>query len=276
MALREFGESKQLEQFLLSRLAKREVTDIVHKYAKPYKELMAYYRCAMMEVSAKFNVLNEELSLQYDRNPIETIKTRLKSPESIVEKLQRRGYPLTVESIEKNLNDVAGVRIICSYTSDIYMLADAFIRQDDITLLERKDYIEDPKPNGYRSLHLIVEIPIFLHDEKRMMKVEVQFRTISMDFWASLEHKIRYKKELPVSNTRSVIKKSFLSLRKWKKNSMNAPSYRRNWKTGWSGSRSWLTSTELTRNDRPAGRSPMVTTVLPRTAAESVALLTEV
>ena len=210
MALRELGESKQLEQFLLSRLAKREVTDIVHKYAKPYKELMAYYRCAMMEVSAKFNVLNEELSLQYDRNPIETIKTRLKSPESIVEKLQRRGYPLTVESIEKNLNDVAGVRVICSYTSDIYMLADAFIRQDDITLLARKDYIEDPKPNGYRSLHLIVEIPIFLHDEKRMMKVEVQFRTISMDFWASLEHnsmdfwaslehKIRYKKELPVN-----------------------------------------------------------------------------
>ena len=142
MALRELGESKQLEQFLLSRLAKREVTDIVHKYAKPYKELMAYYRCAMMEVSAKFNVLNEELSLQYDRNPIETIKTRLKSPESIVEKLQRRGYPLTVESIEKNLNDVAGVRVICSYTSDIYMLADAFIRQDDITLLARKDYIE--------------------------------------------------------------------------------------------------------------------------------------
>ena len=188
MALREFGESKQLEQFLLSRLAKREVTDIVHKYAKPYKELMAYYRCAMMEVSAKFNVLNEELSLQYDRNPIETIKTRLKSPESIVEKLQRRGYPFTVESIEKNLNDVAGVRVICSYTSDIYVLADAFIRQDDITLLERKDYIEDPKPNGYRSLHLIVEIPIFLHDEKRMMKVEVQFRT-----------KIRYKKELPVN-----------------------------------------------------------------------------
>ena len=179
MALRELGESKQLEQFLLSRLAKREVTDIVHKYAKPYKELMAYYRCAMMEVSAKFNVLNEELSLQYDRNPIETIKTRLKSPESIVEKLQRRGYPLTVESIEKNLNDVAGVRVICSYTSDIYMLANAFIRQDDITLLARKDYIEDPKPNGYRR--------------------EVQFRTISMDFWASLEHKIRYKKELPVN-----------------------------------------------------------------------------
>ena len=151
-----------------------------------------------MEVSAKFNVLNEELSLQYDRNPIETIKTRLKSPESIVEKLNRKGLPITVESIEENLNDVAGVRVICSYTSDIYMLSDAFIRQDDITLIQRKDYIQNPKPNGYRSLHLIVEIPIFLHDEKRMMKVEVQFRTISMDFWASLEHKIRYKKDLPV------------------------------------------------------------------------------
>lgn len=198
MALLNINESKQLKQFLLSRLAKRGVADIVQKHAKPYKELMAYYRCAMMEVSAKFNVLNEELSLQYDRNPIETIKTRLKSPESIVEKLNRKGLPITVESIEENLNDVAGVRVICSYTSDIYMLSDAFIRQDDITLIQRKDYIQNPKPNGYRSLHLIVEIPIFLHDEKRMMKVEVQFRTISMDFWASLEHKIRYKKDLPV------------------------------------------------------------------------------
>ena len=198
MALLNINESEQLKQFLLSRLAKRGVADIVQKHAKPYKELMAYYRCAMMEVSAKFNVLNEELSLQYDRNPIETIKTRLKSPESIVEKLNRKGLPITVESIEENLNDVAGVRVICSYTSDIYMLSDAFIRQDDITLIQRKDYIQNPKPNGYRSLHLSVEIPIFLHDEKRMMKVEVQFRTISMDFWASLEHKIRYKKDLPV------------------------------------------------------------------------------
>ena len=198
MALLNINESEQLKQFLLSRLAKWGVADIVQKHAKPYKELMAYYRCAMMEVSAKFNVLNEELSLQYDRNPIETIKTRLKSPESIVEKLNRKGLPITVESIEENLNDVAGIRVICSYTSDIYMLSDAFIRQDDITLIQRKDYIQNPKPNGYRSLHLIVEIPIFLHDEKRMMKVEVQFRTISMDFWASLEHKIRYKKDLPV------------------------------------------------------------------------------
>ena len=194
----EIQDNTELERMMLEKLAQDGVRSKIQDFALSYRELMAYYRCAMMEVSAKFNVLNEELSLQYDRNPIETIKTRLKSPESIVEKLNRKGLPITVESIEENLNDVAGVRVICSYTSDIYMLSDAFIRQDDITLIQRKDYIQNPKPNGYRSLHLIVEIPIFLHDEKRMMKVEVQFRTISMDFWASLEHKIRYKKDLPV------------------------------------------------------------------------------
>ena len=197
MPLRMSGERSYLEQVLLSRLSRGEVQQWAQKYSQPYRELMSYYRCAMMEVETKFNVLDEELSLQYDRNPIETIKTRLKSPESIVEKLTRRGYPLTVESIEKNLNDIAGVRVICSHPSDIYRLSDAFLRQDDITLLERKDYIANPKPNGYRSLHLIVETPIFLHDQKKLMKVEVQFRTISMDWWASLEHKIRYKKGLP-------------------------------------------------------------------------------
>lgn len=193
-----FVETKELELLFPRGIGTDEVRSLVKRYSRPYKELMAYYRCAMMEVSTKFNVLNEELSLQYDRNPIETIKTRLKTPESIFEKLTRRGLPLTVESIEENLNDVAGVRVICSYTSDIYMLAEALLRQDDITLVRKKDYIQSPKPNGYRSLHLIVAIPIFLHDQKRMMRVEVQFRTISMDFWASLEHKIRYKKELPI------------------------------------------------------------------------------
>ena len=190
-------ELSPLKHALMSRLNSSELKNWARDYAMPYKELMAYYRCAMMEVETKFNVLNEELSLQYDRNPIESIKTRLKSPESIAEKLQRRGFPLTVESIEQNLNDIAGVRVICSFPSDIYQLADAFLKQDDITLLQRKDYIAEPKPNGYRSLHLIVETPIFLHDQKRMMRVEVQFRTISMDWWASLEHKIRYKKDLP-------------------------------------------------------------------------------
>ena len=118
----------------------------------------------------------------------------LKSPKSIMEKMIRRGYPLTVESIEQNLFDIAGVRVICSFTSDIYKLADALLKQDDVFLLQKKDYIQNPKPNGYRSLHLIISTPIFLQSEKRMMKVEVQLRTIAMDAWASLEHKIRYKK----------------------------------------------------------------------------------
>ena len=179
-------------------IPKEEIKEWIRSYAAPYKELMAYYRCAMMEVETKFRVLNEELSLEYDRNPIETIKTRLKSVESIGDKLTGMNKPITVESIEENLNDIAGVRVICGFPSDIYTLADAFLNQDDITLIEKKDYLSNPKPNGYRSLHLIVEIPIFLHDKKKMMRVEVQLRTISMDWWASLEHKIRYKKDVVV------------------------------------------------------------------------------
>lgn len=184
-----------LEKALLSRIPKKQLKEWMHEYALPYRELMAYYNCAMMQVETKFRVLNEALSLEYDTNPIESIKTRLKSPENIVEKILSRGYPLTVESIEENIHDIAGVRVICSFPSEIYMLADALLNQDDVTLLQRKDYIAAPKENGYRSLHLIISTPIFLHDKTRMMKVEVQLRTLAMDLWASTEHKIRYKKE---------------------------------------------------------------------------------
>ena len=170
------------------------LSESAHNYTRPYRELMSYYRCAMKEVETKFNVLDEELSLEYDRNPIESIKTRLKSPESITSKLTKKGIVPTVENIEQLVNDIAGVRVICSFPTDIYMLSDAFLKQDDVRLIQKKDYIASPKANGYRSLHLIVEIPIFLHDKKKLMKVEVQFRTISMDWWASLEHKISYKK----------------------------------------------------------------------------------
>ena len=164
--------------------------------AEPFRHLMTYYRCAIMEVETKFRVLDVQMSLHRESNPIESIKTRLKSPESIFGKLQRRNLPLTLESIENNLFDIAGVRVICSFPEDIYFLAEALLRQDDVTLIERKDYIRNPKPNGYRSLHLIIEVPIFLQNETRRMKVEVQFRTIAMDFWASLEHQLRYKKNL--------------------------------------------------------------------------------
>lgn len=161
-----------------------------------YRRLIMQYECAMLEVKTKLDVLNSELSLQHRRNPFETIKCRIKSPESILEKMERNGIPLTVENVEKNLNDIAGIRVICSFPDDIYMLADCLLAQDDIKLIAQKDYIKKPKPNGYRSLHLILEIPIFLTDEKKPMRVEVQFRTIAMDFWASLEHKLKYKKNI--------------------------------------------------------------------------------
>ena len=198
---------KNIEGHVISRIySNNEIKERLQTYTAPYRELMSYYRCAMMEVSTKFNVLDEELSLQYDRNPIEAIKTRLKSPESIMDKLSRRGLPFSAESIEQNLNDIAGVRVICAYISDIYMLRDALLRQDDIVLLQEKDYIKNPKPNGYRSLHLIVETPIFLHDQKKQMRVEVQFRTMAMDWWASVEHKLRYKKPAAPEEVNSELK----------------------------------------------------------------------
>lgn len=174
--------------------------------AEPYRKLMAYYQCAIYEIETKFRVLNEEFSLAHDRNPIENIKTRLKSMDSITEKLRRKELPVSPETIEKELNDVAGVRVICTFIEDIYHLAECLLKQDDIVLIERKDYIEHPKESGYRSLHLIVEVPIFLENEKRPMRVEVQLRTISMNFWASLEHQLRYKKDVPESE-REVIAK---------------------------------------------------------------------
>ena len=165
------------------------------KKAKPFVELMMYNRCAIREIETKLRVLDEEFSVRADRNPIQTIKSRIKKPVSIMEKLQSRGLEVTVENMRDKLTDIAGVRVICSFVEDIYMLSDLLLSQDDIKVVEIKDYIKNPKPNGYRSLHLILEVPIFLSGEKKHMVVEVQFRTIAMDFWASLEHKIHYKFE---------------------------------------------------------------------------------
>lgn len=174
---------------------KEKILEKIYEHSKPYIKLMSYYKCAMMEIETKFNVLNEQYSLERDCNPISSIKTRLKSPISIEEKLKRRELDYSIEAIEKNLYDVAGIRVICNLPEDVYAIAEAFTKQDDITVLEVKDYIKNPKENGYRSLHLIVAIPIFLADEKKIMKAEIQLRTIAMDFWASLEHQLRYKKE---------------------------------------------------------------------------------
>ncbi len=167
----------------------------MHKKSREFMRMMAYYRCALMEIETKFNVLNQEYSLQHDRNPINSIKSRLKSVVSIQEKMQRKHLPATVDNVKAKINDIAGVRVICAFEEDVYTLADALLKQDDITLINRKDYIKNPKPNGYRSLHLIVSVPIFLANEKRFMKVEIQLRTIAMDCWASLEHQLRYKKD---------------------------------------------------------------------------------
>ena len=158
--------------------------------------LMSYYKCALMEIETKFNVLNVEYSMQYDRNPFNSIKSRLKKLDSILSKLQKQGHELTVAAMEEHINDIAGIRVVCKFQDDVYLLADALLKQDDIVLIEKKDYIANPKKNGYRSLHLIVGVPIFLANEKRIMKVEVQLRTIAMDSWASLEHQLRYKKDV--------------------------------------------------------------------------------
>ncbi|MCM1307947.1 MAG: GTP pyrophosphokinase family protein [Butyrivibrio sp.] len=162
-----------------------------------YKELMMMYGCAMKEIQTKFEILNTEFNVRYRRNPIASINTRLKKTASIADKLNRHELPFSLESIEENISDVAGVRIICSYIDDIYTIADVFLKQEDITLVERKDYILAPKPNGYRSLHLIVKVPVFFADYRKDMKVEVQIRTIAMDFWASLEHQLKYKQIVP-------------------------------------------------------------------------------
>ena len=184
------------DKFVKQSLLSDEFIDMMQRNRKPFDLLMSYYQCAIMEIETKFKVLNEEYSLEYDKNPIEGIKSRIKSYNSLLKKIRRKDIPMTLESIEKNITDIAGVRVICSFPADIYEVADSFLRQDDITLLERKDYIQNPKPSGYRSLHLIVQVPIFLQDEKKPVTVEVQFRTIAMDFWASLEHQLKYKKDI--------------------------------------------------------------------------------
>ena len=159
-------------------------------------KMMMIYNCAIRRVKTKFQVLNDELSITRQRNPIEFIKSRIKQPKSISSKLKRKGLPVTVESVMKNLSDVAGIRVICAFIDDIYKVADMFTAQDDIELIKRKDYIKHPKMNGYRSLHLIVEVPVFFSDHKEEVRVEVQIRTIAMDFWASLEHQLKYKKDI--------------------------------------------------------------------------------
>ena len=163
-----------------------------------FKELLMMNACAIKEVRTKLEILSTEFALRHHRNPIHTINTRLKSIASIAAKLDKYGKPFTIESIDENMHDIAGVRVICPYIDDIYTIADALLRQDDVRYVTKKDYIRAPKENGYRSLHLIIKVPVFFADRRRDMTVEVQIRTIAMDFWASLEHQLHYKEDSDV------------------------------------------------------------------------------
>jgi putative GTP pyrophosphokinase len=160
---------------------------------------MMAYKFALDELTTKINILKEEFNYMHDYNPIEHVKSRLKSPESIFIKVQRKGIDFTLASIKENIKDIAGLRITCSFQTDIYELSRMIANQKDIRIVEYKDYIKKPKPNGYQSLHMILEIPIFMSDREELIFVELQIRTIAMDFWASLEHKIYYKynKDIP-------------------------------------------------------------------------------
>jgi len=167
--------------------------EVVEEKIEEMNATLLIYRSAIKEVKTKLDILDDELKIRRKRNPIEYMKSRVKTPGSIMDKLQRKGLDMSTDSAKKNLNDIAGIRVICSFVGDIYDIAEMLKRQDDIKLIEEKDYIKNPKSNGYRSLHLVVEIPIFFSDHVEPVRVEVQIRTIAMDFWASLEHKLYYK-----------------------------------------------------------------------------------
>ncbi len=196
--------NSELHQSIVSVPDIVQVPERFISQAKQFQEVMMMYTCAIREVKTKLEVLNDELSVRNKRNPIEVIKSRVKKPMSIIEKLQRRGLEPSLESMVEYLDDVAGIRVICTYVDDIYAVAKMLVRQDDVKVLAIKDYIKNPKPNGYRSYHMIVEIPVFFSDRKQCMRVEVQIRTIAMDFWASLDHQLKYKKVIPEADAISL------------------------------------------------------------------------
>ena len=167
-----------------------------------WKTVIFLYNAALKEVGTKLEILNDEFQHVHQYNPIEHIKTRIKTPESIVKKLKRYGYETSIENMVRYINDIAGVRLICSFTSDIYRLAEMIGNQSDLKVLSIKDYIKNPKESGYKSYHMLVSVPIFLSDSVVDTKVEIQIRTIAMDFWASLEHKLQYKKNIPESQSK--------------------------------------------------------------------------
>ena len=202
MEIRKTGLTEEALEKGLSRFEEKKkegvnlLLDKVEAELEPVRKMIADYECAAMEVETKFKVLNTRFAVNGEKNPIESIKTRVKSADSILRKMDKLGLPMTLEAVRNNLFDIAGVRVICSFIDDIYAVEKLFLDQEDVKLVTRKDYIENPKESGYRRLHLIIQTPIYTENGEKDMYVEVQMRTIAMDFWASLDHKLRYKKNI--------------------------------------------------------------------------------
>lgn len=188
------GELAPVKQFL-----SENQQEVVQEFYYQFIEMEHLYESAIREVKTKLEILDSEFRAKYSYNPIHHIENRLKSPESIFKKMQNKGLKFSCEGVRENLNDIAGVRVICNYIEDIYHVAELLTAQDDVNLVQVKDYIRSPKPNGYRSLHLVIQTPVYLSDKKELVNVEVQIRTIAMDFWASLEHELKYKSNAAVS-----------------------------------------------------------------------------
>ncbi|MBR2834974.1 MAG: GTP pyrophosphokinase family protein [Coriobacteriales bacterium] len=193
------------EILALSTIA--QVTPEISLDVRELMTLMQEYRAAIREVKTKFEILDEDARTRMLHSPIHQISARLKTPTSLIEKIRRKNIPLTIAGIREQVYDVAGVRVVCHYLSDVEAVAEEFLRQDDVQLVDRRDYIANPKESGYRSLHIIVKVPVFLNDMRRLVNVEVQIRTIAMDFWASLEHRLRYKNQSVLDANKAEIKK---------------------------------------------------------------------
>ncbi|MCR4742120.1 MAG: GTP pyrophosphokinase family protein [Treponema sp.] len=176
-------------------------TNDFYRMAFEFQKIMMLYESAIKQIETKLEILNKESKVNHKRSPIETIKSRIKTPDSIAKKLEKRGSPVTFEAMITNLDDIAGVRVICPYISDIYAVQEMLLKQPDIKLIALKDYIKNPKESGYRSLHLVIETPVYLSKTEHNIRVEIQLRTIAMDFWASLEHELHYKNSAKVPDS---------------------------------------------------------------------------
>ena len=170
-----------------------EISQALRDIAKDYVIMKCRYQSALREVRTKLEILDDEFQMRHSRNPIHHMESRIKSPQSIAQKLKRKGLPITPQAAMDNLNDIAGIRVVCAYLNDTYAIGELLTGQDDIRLVQTRDYIASPKPNGYRSLHIVVDVPVYMIDGKLFIPVEIQIRTVAMDFWATLEHGIRYK-----------------------------------------------------------------------------------